>query len=265
MSESSTIDRTSAETAAGRQQDAATAARERARRDRRRGRIAVWSAFGGVLLLAGGLFGFGYWATHRTPSYHVPEHVARQADGIVAGGHGATRVDVYVDYGCAACRTSVTSMLGTLDNAVAANQITLVYHPLALLDGASSTQYSTRAAASTACASDMGQFISYSNLLVASTPAAPVVKKTASPAPVRTPGLSDDQLIHLGGSAGMIDPKFAECVRAGTYDQWVANQDAMAAKAGITSTPTVAVNGASIAPTGAAPTLAELTAALAIR
>ncbi len=251
MSKASIMDRT--ETV-----DPVVAARERVRRDRRRGRVAVWSAFGGVLLLAGSLFGFGYWATHRTPSYRVPQHVARQTDGIVAQGSGPTRVDVYVDYGCAACRTALTPMIGPLGKAATAGRVTLVYHPLALLDRTSSTQYSTRAAASAACASDMGQFLPYSNLLIANTPAA--VKAGAT-----SPGLSDDQLIHLGGSAGMIDPKFAGCVRAGTYIKWVSNQDALAAKVHVTSVPTVLVGGASIAPNGAAPTLAELTAALGIR
>jgi protein-disulfide isomerase len=221
----------------------------RAKKYRRRGRIAVWSAFGLVVLLAGGLFGFGYWTTHNKPAYLVPQHVAKQRDGIVAGGTGPVRVDVYVDYLCPDCKTFETSVAGTLDKMVAANAITLVYHPLAL-DTKSTTAYATRAAASTGCASDLGTFLPYSNMLFTDQP-----KEGGA-------GLTDDQLVQIGGHAGLINPAFAECLRAGTYNKWVANENALAAKRGITTTPTVLVNERSIAPAGTVPTLAELQAAV---
>jgi len=232
-----------------------------AQRARRRGRIAVWSAFGGVMVIAGGVIGFGYWATHNKPAYQVPQHVAVHTDGIkaggiVAGGTGTKRVDVYIDYQCPECKAFQASVTPTLSQLVAANQITLVYHPLALLNQSSTTQYSTRAAASAACASDRGAFMAYSNLLMNAEPAA---------AKAPAPGLSDDQLVQIGGDAGIIDPKFAQCLRAGTYDKWVANENTAAAKLHITTTPTVLVNGASIAAAGAVPTLAELKAATGSR
>jgi protein-disulfide isomerase len=278
--------------------------REVALRDRKRGRIAVWSAFGGVALIALGVVGAGYWVSHDKPSYVVPKHVAKHTDGIIAGGSGPIRVDVYVDYQCGDCKAFETAAAATLNQEVAANRITLVYHPLALNDAASDTQYSTRAAASAACASDLGAFMAYSNLLFTdeplATPAAPPVAKapakpTVKPAPKskshhRTPkshakptpkpatkptapavpppsatsastGLSDNQLVQVGGAAGIINPQFAECLRAGTYDKWVADQNATAVKAHITA-PTVLVNGVSIAAGSTAPTLAELQAAL---
>ena len=123
---------------------------ERARQDRRRSRIAVWSAFGSVVIVAIGVVGFGHWVSHHKPSYVIPKHVGVHADGIVAGGTGPVRVDVYVDYACVACKAFAASTVGTLDQAIAANKITLVYHPLALNDAATSSQYSTRAAASAA-------------------------------------------------------------------------------------------------------------------
>ncbi len=280
--------------------------RQVARRDRRNGRIAVWSAFGGVAIIALGLVGFGYWTTHNKPSYVVPKHATVKTDGLVAGGTGPVKVDMYVDYECAACKTFETSAAPLLTNAVAANKITLIYHPLTLNGAAAASQYSTRAAASAACASDLGAFMAYSNLLFASEPVPaastaapaaanpkPATKPTTKPTtkathkstsrsthkatPKATPkaaapvkpkpaasptGLSDDQLVQVGGAAGIINPDFAECLRAGKYDKWVANENKIAAQAHITTAPTVLVNGVPIAPRGTVPTLAELTAAI---
>ncbi|HEY1484567.1 MAG TPA: thioredoxin domain-containing protein [Micromonosporaceae bacterium] len=224
-------------------------AKARAKRYRRRGRIAVFSALGLVLLLAGGIAGFGYWATHNKPAYMVPQHVAKQRDGIVAGGTGAVRVDVYVDYQCPDCKAFEDSVAGTLDQMVAANRITLVYHPLAV-DTNSTTQYAMRAAASVGCASDLDDFLTYSNLLFREQPKE------------NTAGLTDNQLVQIGGKAGMINPVFAECLRAGTYNKWVASENAAAAKKHITTTPTLLVDERSVAPAGTVPTLAELKAAV---
>ncbi|HEY2794486.1 MAG TPA: thioredoxin domain-containing protein [Micromonosporaceae bacterium] len=221
----------------------------RAKRYRRRSRIAVLSALGLVVLLAGGLVGFGYWTTHNKPAYLVPQHVAKQRDGVEVGGTGPIRVDVYVDYLCPDCKKFEESVAAPLDKMVANNAITLVYHPLAL-DKNSTTAYATRAAASSACASDLGEFLPYSNLLFTDQP-----KEGGA-------GLSDDQLVQIGGHAGLINPAFAECLRANTYAKWVSNENALAAKRGITTTPTVLVNGRSIAPAGTVPTLAQLEAAV---
>jgi protein-disulfide isomerase len=294
------------------QDDAATVDRseaaQRAKRDRRRGRIAVWAALGLVLLLAGGLVGFGYWATHHKPAYQVPQHLTAQRDGIIAGGTGPVRVDVYVDYACVECKAFEASAGATLDKLVAANRITLVYHPLALarppvppppapkitthkttthksttrksttkghkstthkaathratakakptapapqavIPATANTPYAMRAAASVGCASNLGDFLAYSNLLFDDQP-----KTTA--------GLTDNQLVQVGGQAGMINPMFAQCLRAGTYDKWITSENVAAAAKGITTAPTVLVNGASVAAAGAVPTLAELMAAI---
>ena len=71
-------------------------------------------------------------------------------------------------------------------------------------------------------------------------------------------GLSDDQLIDLGGPVGLNAPSFAQCVRSQRYADWVANVDDQAARRGVTATPTVYVNGA---PLGS-PTPETLTAAI---
>jgi protein-disulfide isomerase len=133
---------------------------------------------------------------------------------------------------------------------IAANQITLVYHPLSQHDSAGNTRYSTRAATSLACASDLSHLLAYANALWAAEAAG-------------TSGLSDDRLVQVAGSVGIIDPRFARCLREQTYDAWVGKATDAAVTGGYTGAPTILVNGASIAPRGAAPTAAELIAAVA--
>jgi protein-disulfide isomerase len=245
MSESSTL--SSQASADSAERDAEEVAR---RRHRRRRRITLCSVFG-VFIVLGGLIGWGIYEAQKEPNYRTPAHASATADGIVAGGTGKTRVDVYVDYQCQECKTFDAAAAPTFDKLVASNAITLVYHPLALLDAQSKTQYSTRAAASAGCASDEENFLAYSQLLLAAQP-----KGTA--------GLSDDQMVQIAGRAGIIDPNFARCTRATNYRSWVAHVNSRAALKHITSTPTVLVKGRSIAPVGTTPTLAELNAALNI-
>jgi protein-disulfide isomerase len=189
------------------------------------------------------------YLVRRPPAYLTPAHASGDPAGILAGGSGRVRVDLYVDYDCAACARLESSTFAALNRMVAATEITLVYHPVALLDRLSTTQYSTRAASSVACAADRNDLLTYASALFAALP-------RAGPA-----GLSDDQLIQVAGQAGIIDPAFAQCVRAQRYRSWVTIATARADLRGITA-PTVMVGGAPIAVPGTAPTLDQLTTAV---
>jgi len=226
--------------------------RERARREakkrRRRGRIAVGVALLVVLLIGGAVVGLGYRVGHDKPAYYTPKHVATVNDGIVAGGNGPVRVDVYTSYPCTACAAMETTLGPALDRLVATDRITLVYHPLAIGAVAGSTGFPIRAAASMGCASDLGSFPAYSRRMLA--------------VPAGT-SLTDDQIVQVGARAGMINPAFAECLRGNRYNTWVTKQNGLASGKGIKGTPTVLAGGTPIAPTGSVPTWAELKAALA--
>jgi protein-disulfide isomerase len=110
------------------------------------------------------------------------------------------------------------------------NRITLVQHPVAYLDRFSTNQYSTRASAASACASDDGHFQEYVSLLFANQPA----EGSAGP--------TDQQLIQLGTKNGL-SQKFAQCVRDKRYVTWAKKVSDDAGRAGVTGTPTVLVNG----------------------
>jgi protein-disulfide isomerase len=172
--------------------------------------------------------------TSRTANVSAPSKVPagtnREGDGIVLGS-GPVTVDAYIDFLCPFCKRFEEASGPALMRMVEEGAITMVYHPLGFLDRLSTTNYSTRAAAASGCASDVGRFPEYRDALFANQP------------PEGGPGLSDDQLIQLGQAAGIGDEPFAACVAQGTHLDWVAYVTARAMEGGVSGTPSTFVEG----------------------
>lgn len=250
MTGSTTVDSKSAKGRASK--NTVDQAQSVAKSRRRRHRFIVTAVVLLSTAVVGGLAAWGIHEATKKPPYLSPLHTSRTDDGVIAAGTGKIRVDMYVDFQCSACRSLDASAAPALDKLLATNAITLVYHPVSLLDAKTKTQYSTRAASSAACAADYGYFLPYVRLLLANQP----LDSSGT-------GLTDDQIVQIGGQTGMINPHFAQCVRADKYHSWVTHVTAQAAAKKVTTAPTVLVNGRSIGPRAAAPTLAELQAAIA--
>jgi protein-disulfide isomerase len=160
--------------------------------------------------------------------------VSREADGsIVMANSGVTTplLEVFEDFQCPICKEFETSAGDTLNQLVADNKIKLVYHPVAFLDRASTTQYSTRSAASAACAADAGKLAPY------------IAELYREQRPEGSAGLSNDELVAAATKAGITDPAFATCLKDGKYTDWVSHVTDQAVERGVTGTPTVYVNG----------------------
>ena len=76
----------------------------------------------------------------------LPAAATAEGDGVMVG-HGPVRVDAFIDFLCPFCREFELSSGPALADLVAGGEVSLVYHPLNFLDEASTTSYSTRAAA----------------------------------------------------------------------------------------------------------------------
>ena len=166
----------------------------------------------------------------------VPGGTTSDGDAILLG-NGPVRVDAFVDFLCPFCRQFELSAGPALARLVAGGQISLAYHPMNFLDDASTTGYSTRAAAAAGCAADRGKFAEYARALFDRQP------------PEGGPGLSDAELLEIGRAAGLTEA-FADCVRAAPYRDWPAYVTAHAMEAGVEATPTVLVAGTAVAPEG---------------
>jgi protein-disulfide isomerase len=213
-----------------RQKQANRVVREQLAREARR-RAVVVSIVAVAALVVAGFVAFTVYRSQTPSSYATPAHAVQDNSGIQISS-GTVKVDAYVDFLCPICKNFETSAQSTIDSLVSSGKITMVYHPVAILDrNTNPAGYSTRAGATSGCAADLNKFPEFLKALYAQQPAE------------GSAGLTDDQLIQIGGSVGLIDPTFAKCVRDGKYTTWMAHTtDAFSAK-GYTGTPTVVVAG----------------------
>jgi len=172
--------------------------------------------------------------TATAPS-RVPAGATAEGDGILVG-QGPVRVDMYIDFLCPFCRRFELASGETLAELAAGGRASLAYHPMNFLDMASTTNYSTRASAASGCAADQGRFVEYAHALFVGQPHE------------GGPGLSDTELVDLGGVAGLAQQEFAASVAEGPYLDWPSYVTARASQAGVGGTPTVLVAGADVSP-----------------
>jgi len=105
---------------------------------------------------------------------------------------------------------------------------------VAFLDDASTTDYSTRALNAAAVVLDTAGpevFLKFHDLLFEHQPAE------------GSAGLSDAQLVAYAAQAGATKSAVQPGIADRTYEQWVNNVNDQASKNGVTSTPTVRIDG----------------------
>ena len=173
--------------------------------------------------------------THPITPARVPAGATSVGDGIVIGA-GPVGVDIFIDFLCPYCRRFELSAGPALAGLVADRLASLAYHPMNFLDEASTTNYSTRAAAASGCAADLGRFVDYAHELFVRQP------------PEGGPGLSDAELAGLGRAAGLPDAAFRACLAEAPYLDWPPYVTARATAAGVRATPTVLIAGAAVRP-----------------
>jgi protein-disulfide isomerase len=167
-----------------------------------------------------------------TPS-HIPAGATPEGDGVITGD-GPVRVDAFIDFLCPFCRRFELSAGPALADLIAGRLISLAYHPMNFLDEASTTNYSTRAAAASGCAADQGRFLDYAHALFLGQP------------PEGGPGLTNAELARIGHDIGLPDPSFATCVSEAPYLDWPPFVTARATALGVQATPTVLVAGTAV-------------------
>ncbi|GAB4049821.1 DsbA family protein [Catellatospora paridis] len=211
------------------QNAAARMVRDQIAKEQRRKRT-MWISIAAVAaLVIAGLIGWGIYAGSKTTDFTAPKGANAAGNGI-ATGSGPVVVDEYVDFLCPHCKSFHDEAGPSVAQLAADGKITLVTHPVAYLDGASTNRYSTRSSAASGCAAEFGKFTEFSNVLFDNQPA----EGGAGP--------TDDDLIVLGRQAGLGDD-FAQCVRDKRFLTWTNHVSEEAGRAGVTGTPTVLVNG----------------------
>jgi protein-disulfide isomerase len=180
--------------------------------------------------------------TYPTTPSRFPAGATPEGDAVVIGD-GPVRVDAFIDFLCPYCRRFELSSGPALACLVAGGRARVAYHPMNFLDAASTTSYSTRAAAASGCAADRDAFPGYAHALFVHQP------------PEGGAGLSDAELAGLGREAGLA-AEFDACLSDAPYLDWPPYVTARATAAGVSATPTVLVAGEVVAPEAQAITAA---------
>jgi protein-disulfide isomerase len=195
-----------------------------------------------VVLALIALIGVGVQSNRAKITGNLFATNATVSGGVVFGKAAAARVDIYEDFQCPHCLAFEQAVHATLEADVRANRAQAHYHSIAFLSA-----YSTRAANAALCASDISPdtFVKFHDYLFQ-----PGVQPAEG-----TPGPSDLALGSDGSKIGLTGTTlttFERCVTQETHKALVEGMTEDASKKGITGTPTILVNGHSIAPTLAA-------------
>lgn len=219
---------------------------------------------GGIVVAVIVVVGVGAWAISSAGSnndpyagqaYIQPNNVG--AKGAVTYANDAAKdpvtVVVYEDFQCPFCKQFDDSAGDFLRQSVADGDITLEWHPLAVLNNVSKDQYSTRALNAAACVlddTDVKTYIAMHELLFAHQPKE------------NTKGLSNAKLAALAEQAGAGD--LTTCINSRKFGPWTKKVSDEAIKDGLKSTPTIAIKGNKVSGAkGGAPSVAELRKAIA--
>ena len=168
------------------------------------------------------------------------------ADGVAGTeNEGAPTLDVYVDFMCPVCGSFEQINGASIAEMREAGDVTLVVHPVAILDRTSQgTEYSTRAASAAAWVADRApaQFSAFHDAMFASQPQE------------QTPGLSDEQIAQVAEQADVpaeVAAGIADGTARETYEEWVtasteaagSDPDVVNPETGGMGTPTVLIDG----------------------
>lgn len=217
---------------AQRQRQAAQVVRAQLAAEQRRKRTLIAIGVAAAVLIVGGAIGYGIYQGNKSAQVNQP--TAATVDHGFSTGSGPVTVDLYVDFMCPACKAFEQTYEAQLQEAAKNGQITLITHPVAILNHMSQgTDYSTRAGAASVCAADDGKFTEYAAALFAAQPAE------------QTPGLTNGELGDIGKGIGLGDT-FVNCTNAQTYAGWVDQGTEKASEEGLSGTPYVKINGESV-------------------
>jgi protein-disulfide isomerase len=150
---------------------------------------------------------------------------------VVGNPDAPVTVTVYEDFQCPACKQLEQLTGPTLAGLRDAGTVKVAYHPIAFLDEASTTDYSSRALNAAACLLDQHPegFQQLHDALFAEQPAE------------GTAGLTDARLTELVAAAGA--PGATACLSDRQFGDWVRQVTEQSSVDGVRQTPTVRVNG----------------------
>jgi len=165
-----------------------------------------------------------------------PPNATAARDGIVINDNaGKPDVGLYFDYQCSHCVQFEQSFGGALSLLGQTGEIRLVHHTRVFLDQGNAQGLSHKAALAAACADVVGAYMPFHSAIFAAAPQGPYTDK-----------LLLETIPAQLGMSGTDLTAFRACNANQNLAPFVQNVDDVAAKAGLTETPLLTVNGKAI-------------------
>ncbi len=149
------------------------------------------------------------------------------ADGVRVGADTAkVKMDLWVDYSCPHCQEFEATNNATLTDLVASGKLAVTYHNIQIV-----TDYGTEAGSASACLAvhDPNAWPAFNAALYANHSAT-------------TDSWTSTDLTRFAAANGGGDAT-QKCIADGTYKSWIADNTEASAKAGVTGTPTMFIDG----------------------
>lgn len=162
----------------------------------------------------------------------APPQVDDEGSFVVGQADAPVSVTVVEDYLCPFCQRLEADAGDLLEGYSEGEDVSVAYRGIAILDRASNDDYSSRALAASACVMAEGQEVwkDFHRTLYEQQPSEGGA------------GLSDDELVEIATQAGASE-EVAACVSEGSYRDWAEQVTRATIDSGVSSTPTVMVDG----------------------
>jgi protein-disulfide isomerase len=209
---------------------------ERAKADRRKRQSSNIAIVVAVVLVAALIIGYAWYASRdEGPTDAALPALVEEPGGGVVFGDGPVDVAVWEDFQCPGCKSFEEANGELLKQRITDGDITMTVHPLSFLDTNLGNSSSSAAASAFGCAADVGEqeALDFHLTVYANQPA----ENTGQEA------WSTEDLIGWGNDVGIEGDDWETCVTDQTYLGWVEQVANSQGSAGITSTPTLFIDG----------------------
>jgi len=186
-----------------------------------------------VAVVSGFLWNRSQSDTEQATVTRPASAVGPNGGALVGDANAPVTITEFGDFQCPVCGELHQLWEPTLEQLIQQGKVKFEFVGLEFLD--QGTTESLRSAAAAVCAADAGKFTEYYNALYNQQ------SRTEN-----SGFLTNDRLQRFGSEVGITDPAFARCVSSGRFSGWVTKNTDTTSQKGITTTPTVLVNGKTI-------------------
>ncbi|MCE5291012.1 MAG: DsbA family protein [Nocardiaceae bacterium] len=199
-------------------------------------RVAVGVVVAAMIVAVGFVVAHHKTTSIPTSAPLIPTSVSPDGTIRIGSADAKAVVKVIEDFQCPHCREFETQSAATLAT-LAEQGVAIDYQPIAILDRASSTDYSTRAVNAAYCVADAdrSKWVAWHSAAFQAQPIEGGV------------GLSDEQLIAIARTVGVTGDDVAGCISSEKFLAFATSTTKELLASGVSHTPTIMVNGQEIA------------------